>query len=133
VERGRTTIINSSPLQLMGHAGESRWQPPFCVCGGVPFRVGRFYMIANNGPKVSNLTVGHHSFIPSTLHQRTGCPTFYRDSAASQRVPTPNDTESLFTGLAAAVGDTLHHYTEPNGTTQHYTWLHKSSHEEHST
>jgi len=31
-------------------------------------------MIANNGPKVSNLTVGHHSFIPFTLHHEQGAP-----------------------------------------------------------
>ena len=41
----------------------------------------------NNGPKVSNLTVGHHSFIPSTLHHEQGAP--------------------LFTGFAPQLGDTL--------------------------
>ena len=55
---------------------------PLFVYGEGPFRVGRFYMIANNAGKVSNLTVGPTQTIPSTLHERTGCPTFYRDSAA---------------------------------------------------
>ena len=39
-------------------------------------RVLAFYMRANNGGKVSNLTVGHHQSIPPTLHHRTGCPPF---------------------------------------------------------
>ena len=41
---------------------------------GWPFRVGRFYMVANNAGKVSNLTVAPHQFIPITIYQRRVAP-----------------------------------------------------------
>jgi len=37
-------------------------------------RVLAFYMRANNGGKVSNLTVGHHQFIPLTNTEQQGAP-----------------------------------------------------------
>ena len=60
---------------------------PLFVYGEGPFRVGRFYMIANISGKVSNLTVAPHQFIPSTLHHEQGAP--------------------LLASLARATGDTL--------------------------
>ena len=51
-------------------------------------RVLCVYMNTNNGPKVSNLTVGPTQVIPSTLHHEQGAP--------------------LFTGTAPQFGDTLH-------------------------
>ena len=64
-------------------------------------------MGANNGGKVSNLTVAPHRFIPLPFSPRTGCPPFIQDQRRTVGVPTPNYTEPLFTGLAAVVGDTL--------------------------
>ena len=49
--------------------------------------MGRFYMVANNAGKVSNLTVAPHRNIPSTLHYEQGAP--------------------LLASLARATGDTL--------------------------
>ena len=69
-------------------------------------------MVANNGGKVSNLTVGP---TPSM-----GCPPFIQEQRRTVGVPTPNYTEPLFTGLAAAVGDTLPCYAELQNTIHVY-------------
>ena len=140
MERGRTTIINSSPLQLMG---------PF---RGVPFRVHAFYMIANNGGKVSNLTVGPTQSIPFTLHHEQGAPLLYRISAApwesllriigrprfvtagarAMGVPTPNYTKPVLYRVGCRCGGYL---TVLHRATKYYTRLserHMASNEEHS-
>ena len=63
--RRRISVVVASYSCMWGAAG----------CRGCGrFRVLAFYMRANNGGKVSNLTVGHHQSIPPTLHHRTGCP-----------------------------------------------------------
>jgi len=62
---------------------------PLFVYGVGAVRVDAFYMKWNNCPKVSNLTVGHHQFIPFTLHHEQGQP-------------------PLFMGTAPQFGDTLH-------------------------
>ena len=87
-------------------------QPPIRVWSGPPgwpFRVDAFYMKANYAGKVSNLTVGHHSFIPFTLHHEQGAP--------------------LYTGSAAVVGDTLKKNYELHTTAQSDI---EDSHVEHS-
>jgi hypothetical protein len=59
-------------------------------------------MVWNNRGKVSNLTVGHHSFIPFTLHHEQGAPTFYGNSAAARGYLTPITNQPFLYRLAAA-------------------------------
>ena len=76
----------------MGATGEEPVVAPFSCMGALGcsrFRVGRFYMKANNGGKVSNLTVAPHRNIPLPISLR-------------------NREAPLLATLAAAHGDTLH-------------------------
>ena len=93
VERGRTTIINSPPLLLLACALVGRVAFVCPRVGGWRFRVDAFYMNTNIGPKVSNLTVGHHQYIPITF-----C--FTTKFTNEQGAP-------LFMGTAPQFGDTL--------------------------
>jgi hypothetical protein len=62
----------------------------YAVDGAVErVRVLAFYMRANNGGKVSNLTVGPTQSIPLTLHDTIGCPLLYRVRAAIRGYLTP--------------------------------------------
>ena len=66
-------------------------------------------MKANNAGKVSNLTVGHHQLISSTLHHEQGAP--------------------LLASLARATGDTLDQHFKIN--TNDYEQTKKDDKEEH--
>ena len=57
----------------MGACWREPGAPFFCMVWG-RFRVDAFYMKWNNGPKVSNLTVGHHQFIPLPTLPTKGAP-----------------------------------------------------------
>jgi len=79
-------------------------------------------MGANNGGKVSNLTVGP---TPSM-----GCPPFIQDQRRTVGVPTTNYTRPVLYRVGCRCGGYL---TSLRGTAKYYTEEHMASNEEHST
>ena len=78
----------------MGATGEEPVQPPIRVWSGVQgalgcsrVRVHAGYKKANNGQKVSNLTVTPHQFIPLPISLQNRVPPFYTASKAFTEIP----------------------------------------------
>jgi len=93
-------------------------------------------MVANNGGKVSNLTVAPHRFIPLPFSPRTGCPPFIQDQRRTVGVPTPNYREARFIQGWLPLWGIPYRVTPSHKilhrTVQNYTKMHMASNEEHS-
>ncbi len=59
--------------------------------------MGRFYMVANNAGKVSNLTVAPHQSIPFTIHHEQGAPPLASLARVTGDTLLTNYTLAIFT------------------------------------